>query len=245
MDVGKKDVKIYSRKRFVLPFNKEEGKHKTTKYYKRGHIRKIIIVFVIAITTAAIIIKSINPIIDRLCENEAQKIATNIANEEATRIMSKYNYDDLITIVKDNDNNIVMVQANTNTINSIVSEIPIVILEEFEKENNSNITIYVSSILGLKTLSATGPKITSKIANTSNVKTTLKSEFTSAGINQTLHRIYLDLQVDVTILTPYELIDTKTNNQVLLAEAVIVGNVPDSYYNLNNPTTEEVISITE
>ena len=66
-----------------------------------------------------------------------------------------------------------------------------------------------------------------------NVDTKLKSEFISQGINQTLHRIYLELNCEVTILTPYDTIKQKIDNQVLIAESVIVGDVPYSYYNMN------------
>ena len=71
-----------------------------------------------------------------------------------------------------------------------------------------------------------------KIANVGNVDTKLESDFVSEGINQTLHRLYLVLTCEVTILTPYSTIKLKIDNQVLIAESVIIGNVPDSYYNL-------------
>lgn len=61
---------------------------------------------------------------------------------------------------------------------------------------------------------------------------TLKSEFTSQGINQTLHRVYLEIVCNVKVLTPFKDIERKITNQVLLAENVIVGNIPNTYYNL-------------
>ena len=245
MKYNKRDVRVYSRGRLHIPlFSNREIKKDDIDYEKKKNIRKFIIIIVVAVFTATMIIKSINPIIDKLCINEAQNIATNISNEQATEIMSKYTYDDLITVVKDKDNNIIMIQANTNTINSIISEIPIKIVNQFKENSNSNIYIYLGSILGLKAFSGAGPKISAKIANTSNIQTTLKSEFTSAGINQTLHRIYLEIQLDVSILTPYNSLDTSITNQVLLAESVIIGNVPNSYYNLNNATSGDAIKVT-
>ena len=76
------------------------------------------------------------------------------------------------------------------------------------------------------------------------VETDLKSEFKDAGINQTLHRIYLEVKCNVNILTPYDTITETIVNQVLLVEGLIVGNIPDTYYNLeglNNEQTMEVI----
>lgn len=242
MEYNNKNAKIYSRRRFKIPLTNKNKENKNTEDKRK--IKKIIIIIMIAVATATIIIKSIDPIVDKLCINEAQHIATNISNEEARNIMEKYNYNDLVTIVKDKDNNIAMIQANTTVINNIISEINVNILNNIKDNTNSNIHVYLGSILGLKMLSGMGPKITAKIANTGNVKTTLKSEFTSAGINQTLHKIYIEIQLDVSILTPYNSINTNVTNQVLLAESVIIGTVPNSYYNLNNATTNDALKVT-
>lgn len=65
-----------------------------------------------------------------------------------------------------------------------------------------------------------------------DVETDLRSEFTSQGINQTLHRVYLQVKCDVNILTPFDNISREITNQVLLMENIIVGNIPNTYYNL-------------
>ena len=72
----------------------------------------------------------------------------------------------------------------------------------------------------------------SKIENVGNVVTKLESEIISEGINQTMHRIYLNIECEATILTPYNTITQKIENQVLIAESVIIGNIPNTYYNI-------------
>jgi len=126
-----------------------------------------------------------------------------------------------------------MLQTNTKNVNKIISDIPLNIINKFQEKNTSDIFIYLGSALGLKLFSAQGPKIHIKIANVGNVDTKLVSEFTSQGINQTLHRVYLNLSCEVTILTPYNTIKQMIENQVLIAESVIVGTVPDAYYDIN------------
>ena len=64
------------------------------------------------------------------------------------------------------------------------------------------------------------------------METDLKSEFTAQGINQTLHRVYLEVKCRVNILTPFQDIEKEITNQVLLVENVIVGRIPEIYYNL-------------
>ena len=72
-----------------------------------------------------------------------------------------------------------------------------------------------------------------------------KSEFTSAGVNQTLHRVFLEVKCRVSILTPFDTIEDEIINQVILAENIIVGNIPDTYYNLEGMTEDDVMEVME
>lgn len=231
MKSNKKNDKIYSRPRFLILQSKKDSNFKDNS--NNTKFISVVVIFIIATITAMYIVKSLNPIINQLCIDEAKNIGTRISNDQATKVMEKYCYEDFITVVKDNNDNVIMLRANTNTINSIASDIPIKIIDEFKKNDNTAIGIRLGSIVGLKIFSGSGPKINAKISNVGNVETNLKSEFISQGINQTLHRIYLEVSVNVSILTPYDVINTNIVNQVLIAESVIIGNVPESYYNLN------------
>lgn len=88
------------------------------------------------------------------------------------------------------------------------------------------------SFTGFKLLAGRGPGVKIRISSIGNVETDLRSEFVSKGINQTLHRIYLEVKCKVSILTPFKDIQKEITNQVLLAENVVVGRIPDTYYNL-------------
>ena len=227
-----KETKIYSRGRFC--FEKQVKNKTVNSKVNIEKFIKVVAVLGIAIITFSIVVKSINPIINDLCTDKAKNIATIISNEEATLIMNKYTYDDLITVVRDADGNIQMLQTNTRNINQIISDIPVSMVKKFEEEEYSNIYLHFGSILGSKYFSARGPKLHIRITNVGNVETKLQSEFFAKGINQTLHRVYLELNCEVTLLTPYNTIKEKISNQVLIAESVIVGNVPSSSYNLQS-----------
>ncbi len=81
-------------------------------------------------------------------------------------------------------------------------------------------------------LAGRGPGVKITITSVGDVETDLRSEFTAQGINQTLHRVYLQVKCNVNILTPFDNISREITNQVLLMENVIVGNIPNTYYNL-------------
>ena len=114
-----------------------------------------------------------------------------------------------------------------------------------DKESNTSFRIPLGSFTGSKLLSGIGPEIPFRMSSVGNVETDLRSEFSSAGVNQTLHRIYLQVECNVAILTPFNVIEKKIANQVLLAEAVIVGTVPETYYNLEGMTRDNTIDVIE
>ena len=78
-----------------------------------------------------------------------------------------------------------------------------------------------------------------------NVETDLRSEFIAQGINQTLHRVYLQIKCEVKILTPFNTITQSIDNQVLLLENVIVGHVPNTYYNLDGIDKNNAVDLIE
>lgn len=78
-----------------------------------------------------------------------------------------------------------------------------------------------------------------------NVETDLRSEFIAQGINQTLHRVYLQIKCEVKILTPFNIITQSIDNQVLLLENVIVGHVPNTYYNLDGIDKNDAVDLIE
>ena len=200
---------------------------------------------IIAFSTVKIVLDAISPIFEALCEDKAKSIATIISNNEATNVMKDHTYDELFTIEKDNDGNITMIKSNVIQINEIISDVAVKIQNSINERGKENIKITIGSFTGSKLLSGRGPGIPIKISSIGNVETDLRSEFSAQGINQTLHRVYLQVDCEVSILTPYNTISEKVSNQVLLIENVIVGKIPNTYYNLDGIDSSNVLDIIE
>lgn len=231
----KKIEKIYSRNRIKLPkmqgfiINQKLPQSNNLNYQKVKKVAKIFVILTIAFLVSNTIIKSIEPVIDQQCINMAKSIATKISNEQATIVMTNYKYEDLMNITKDENGNIKMISANITNVNKIISDIPLLIQNELDKTENNKFYIKLGTFTGSKILSGRGPNVEIKMSVIGNIETDLKSEFIEAGINQTLHRIYLEVRCNVTILTPINTIQQQIVNQVLLAEGVIIGDIPDTY----------------
>lgn len=226
--------KIYSRPRIKL------------FYLKQKKIKKklsILIIITITMLTVITSVKSIDPIFENLCRDRATKIATKILNEEATNVLKKYEYKDIVSIAKNDENNIL--KTDVSIINEIASDLGLQVTNRLQNLANEKIKIPIGAIFGNKYLSGIGPGISINITPSGNVTTELKTEFKSQGINQTVYRIYLEVVCNEKILTSYNSIETKITNQVLLVETVIVGNVPETYYNLEGINKENSIDIIE
>ncbi len=138
-----------------------------------------------------------------------------------------------------------MISANVITVNEIISDVAIKIQEELSKVENNSFNIKLGSLTGSKILAGRGPNVKVQIDVIGDLDTDLRSEFLSKGINQTLHKMYLQVECNVTILTPFKTIEEKITNQVLLAEAVIIGTTPNTYYNFDGVDKSNVIDVIE
>ena len=236
--------KIYSRPRIKLPrIFFAGGGDKNLK--RKQKVAKIFIIMVIAFSTVKIVLDAILPIFDTLCKDKAKTIATIISNDEATNVMNEHTYDEMFTIEKDKDGNITMVKSNIISINEIISDVAVKIQNSINKRGKENIEIALGSFSGIKLLANRGPGVPITISSVGNVETDLRSEFKEQGINQTIHRVYLQIDCEVSILTPYNSISEKISNQVLLIENVIVGKIPNTYYNLEGINSNNALDIIE
>ena len=224
--------KIYSRKRIKI-FKPRKYRF-NNKHEDKSKFFYFLIIIMIALMICIIIYNSIDPIFENLALTEAKAIATKITNEESTRAIVGYTYEDLFTIEKDSEGNIQMINANILKMNLLTSDIASFIQNSLDNTDSSKIKLSIGSLTGIKMLSGIGPNISLKISSAGDVETDLRSEFVSQGINQTLHRIYLQINSRVTILTPIKTLQEEISNQVLLAEHVIIGQIPSTYYNFDN-----------
>lgn len=212
---------IYSRKRI-----------KINKINKRGKLKLYIVALVLIIFIGiGIYIRAAYPIFISSCKNRASSMAVNIVNEEVAKIAEYYTYEDIVEVEKDEKGNISIIQARFTQINNIVSLITENIQERIDESDTETIYINLGKVTGISALSYIGPTFEIEMERAGDINTKVTSEFISVGINQTLHRINLELDCKMSILTPLEAIAEKFETKVILAETVIVGEVPNTFLN--------------
>ena len=132
-----------------------------------------------------------------------------------------------------------MINANVFTINQIESNLATSIQKAIDNQKIAIVKVSIGSFTGIKFLSGVGPNVEIRLASNGRVNTNLRSEFIAKGINQTIHRIYLEVDCNIDILTPFDTIEKGTSNQILFAENVILGQVPNTFYNFEGLDTPE------
>ena len=152
--------KIYSRRRIKIP---------------KINLFQCIIILVIIIFLGSIIsfVLAAYPIFEASCKNRASSIAINVSSEEVNKVMSDYEYEDLIDIQKNEDGSITMIKARIVPINEMISKITSNIKNEIDKKEHVQVGINLGAITGFSKLSAIGPKFNIKMeaSGRSNIKT--------------------------------------------------------------------------
>ena len=132
---------------------------------------------------------------------------------------------------------------NSININKLNSQIALDIQNKLNNNESSKFYIRSGSFTGSKILSGRGPNVEVRMSTIGSVSTNIKSEFEENGINQTLHKIYIDINCNVSLLSPFKDLDESVNMQVLLSETMISGDIPDSYYDLEGMSPEDTMNM--
>lgn len=190
----------------------------------------IVLLFVVLIYGFIFAEKIVKPAIFSIAEIRVKEIVIQIVNDAVhTEFSGDFNFNDFITTKTGQDGKVVMVQANSAVMNRLSSELALLIERNFQEIISSHVRISVGSIVGSQLLSQYGPMIKLNVMPIGMAKVNFKTEFESAGINQTRHKIYLEVDTQTKIVIPFSMrtIDIKT--MVPIAETIIVGDVPQSF----------------
>ncbi len=138
-------------------------------------------------------------------------------------------YDDLISIVRDSDGNVTSITTDSLKINRIARDTAYLSQENLTKMSAEGIMVPIGALTGIEALAGFGQKINIKIIPISNVECRFVSKFRQAGINQTLHSLYLEIVSDISIILPSKSTNLASTIEVLICESVITGKIPDVY----------------
>ncbi|HHW57726.1 MAG TPA: sporulation protein YunB [Clostridia bacterium] len=176
----------------------------------------------------------LKPAIIAVSETLAKETAVNTINDAINeKVLKGIEYKDLIYVRTDNNGKVSMLQANTIEMNLLAAKIT-----KEVKENLNNIgplyaKIPLGSVFSSDLFANVGPRIKVGLLPVGSVDVDFMSQFEPAGINQTRHRIYLDIQTTIRIIAPLASDKVMVTLHMPIAESIIVGDVPASYVDVN------------
>ena len=174
------------------------------------------------------------PIVIKNTETQLKSYATRSINYAVAETMNQnISYGDLIKIVKNENNDVDYIEANSIRINVLSKSMSKVVMANFLEFSKRPIKVSLGSFSGLSILTGVGPKIAFSVNPYGEVFCNFASSFESAGINQTFHKLYLIVSLDISVVFPFKKLYLNSKSQVLLSETLIVGKIPEVYLNLN------------
>lgn len=210
-------------------------KHEKLYKRRRGFGLRILVVLLIPIILFVWADVNLRPVILTMAEARARVMAVQAMNNAVFEIMRDGGvYSDLMNVVLDGNGRVSMMQANTARMNELATQVALAVQRNLEAIANQGIGIPIGAALGSKILAGSGPTVSVQIVPVGAVSTEFVSEFTAAGINQTRHRIFLQMNITVQMVIPTGTKTAEVTGHVPVAESIIVGEVPESFVDVAN-----------
>lgn len=178
----------------------------------------------------------IRPTVTNIASMQAQAMSTIVINQAVNDYLSnqEIDYDSLVVLERDNDGNIISVRTDMSKLNILKAEITTKAQEALFNYTKESVGIPIGNLTGMDFFTGKGPKIKITYDITCSATSNISSSFESAGINQVLHKITLDIQTQVYSMVPGNQTTSTTTSSFCIAETVIVGLSPNSYANLDS-----------
>lgn len=170
-------------------------------------------------------------VVRSLAETQVQNSTSDLINDAIDQQITSGNiqYDRIVYFEKDLNGKITALKTNMSEVNRLKTSILNTINREILALDTADLGIPIGSLILPEFLSGRGPYIPIHIMSIRNSEATFTSNFSEAGINQTLQQLVMEIRVDVTVLVLGSTDSFTVTSQVVVAETIIVGDVPDTF----------------
>lgn len=190
----------------------------------------------LALLTIRLFDGATRPLINEMAQTSVKNAVTAIVNDAVSQTLATQAvaYDDLVTMQTDQSGRITAMRTSAAAMNLLRTEILEDVIAQVDLLDSKSLGIPLGTLTGIAAASDRGPVLPVSVLSVASADASFRNAFTASGINQTLHRIMLDVTVDVKLLVPGGTLSTSVAVQVSLAETVIVGQVPEAYLQLGS-----------
>lgn len=203
---------------------------KARGFFKRLGL-KLIAAGLVAVGLLLLMDLSFRDVIETVNAYECHELVSRVLNEAISNELAneETDYSKLVTLSTNGDGEVISVESNVVNINKLKTGIISRLEREIARLSSYNLEIPIGTLLGIQMLHGKGFKIGMTVEPIGMASASIISEFVSAGINQTLHRIVIEITTSVDSIIPGFSTRVPVTTSVIAAETVIVGRVPNAY----------------
>ncbi|MBQ7769305.1 MAG: sporulation protein YunB [Oscillospiraceae bacterium] len=198
-----------------------------------GKLLRLIIILLIVVIVGIVLFRvRFNDAIRALAQTQVTNTTSDLINDAIDRQIEDgtIQYDRMVYFEKDLDGRITALKTNMSEVNRLKTNILNLINDEILALSTDDLGVPLGNLFLPEVLSGRGPEIPVQILSIRNSDASFSSNFTQAGINQTLQQINMQVSVDVTVLVLGQTDSFTVSSQVIVAETIIVGDVPNTYF---------------
>ena len=201
------------------------------KLRRRVAVACLLVCLVLIAGSILLVERNLTRVVLSLAQAQARAMAVRILNEAAAELLSsgEVTYDALMHVTSDETGRVRLIQANTPEMNRLASRVSLLSQEKLQSTRDQVVRVPLGSALGMTLFAGAGPKIEVHVLPVGSVHAAFHTDFQTAGINQTRHRVTLQLTAQVQLVIPTGAKTVEAATQVAMAESIIVGEVPDTF----------------
>ena len=197
----------------------------------RNTLRFILAILILILVLFFTLRSKYRLVIQDLAQTQVKNTTSDLTNDAIAKqiAIGEIQYDRIVFFEKDLDGRITALKTNMSEVNRLKTDILSIINDEILALDTSDLGIPLGSLFFPEVLSGKGPAIPVHILSIRNSDANFVSHFSQAGINQTLHRLNMEVSIDVAVLVLGQTSSFTMTSEVVVAETVIVGDVPQTY----------------
>ncbi len=199
--------------------------------------------FLLSFTIFIIFEIRITPVLEAMAESRAKNIASEAVNDAVQTVLCdrEITYENLVHRTTDESGEITSVTVDSVRINKLCAEIRAIITDTLNSLGEKSVSIPIGTLSGIDMFTGKGPRLEVGITLSGSATAKMRGDFQTAGINQTRHQIILEVQTKIYVITQNGNISTEITNSIVVAETVIVGQVPEIYSDGTNELWQNLI----
>lgn len=213
-----------------------EIKKISARVRRRRWLRRLVLVVLILSAVMLLVERNFRPLVFALAEARSAALATQVLSAAVAEALGDgVAYDDLMSVRMDDKGQVALLSANTMRLNQLADKAGAAAQRMLSQMSSERVAVPLGAALGLTLFAGSGPDIPVSIVPVGSITTDFETEFEACGINQTRHKVYLTVTASIRIVIPTGAKTTQVTVNMLAAESIIVGAVPEGFvgYNLS------------